>query len=510
MEYCSIACKRDCVRASGNVTHSVSLGLYRGLGGLWRVSVKKRFAELLTFVMMESMNRISGLLLMVLLAGGTLPAGAAVDFEKSVAPILQSSCLACHHEGSALGGVRVDTHESMSIKTPLGPVVTPGDPEHSTLYATLLIPKGRPMAMPPAGPLADAQKEIIRQWILEGAKWPEGYVVGKRQTSGEYKDDLALVEAARARIVQRSGVAREAAMKPYTETIPATDVTMEFLPIRAGSFAMGTPDSESGHEADESPVHQVKVDAFWMAKVETTWDAYRIFMIAQQAIEKANPDAMVDAVSRPTPPYVEMSFGMGLDGYPAISMTQHAANKFAQWLSIKTGHFYRLPTEAEWEYACRAGTNTAYSFGDDPAQLGDYAWFADNSDGKYQKVGTKKPNPWGLHDMHGNVMEWTLDQYDEKFYGEGDKLALNPWNKPAMPYPLVVRGGGWADEAVYLRCGTRLGSDPDWKIQDPQLPKSIWYETDAQWLGFRLVRPLKTPTAQEMFAYWNNGVEHDE
>ncbi|MCZ2155804.1 MAG: hypothetical protein LC114_18205, partial [Bryobacterales bacterium] len=168
------------------------------------------------------MNRTSGLLLAILLAGSTLPARAAVDFEKSVAPILQSSCLACHREGSALGGVRVDTHESMSAKAPLGQVVVPGDPEHSTLYTTLLIPKGQPMAMPPAGPLAAAQKEIIRQWILEGAKWPEGYVVGKRQTSEKFKDDIALVEAARQRIVQRSGVARETAMKPYTETIPAT------------------------------------------------------------------------------------------------------------------------------------------------------------------------------------------------------------------------------------------------------------------------------------------------
>ena len=253
----------------------------------------------------------------------------------------------------------------------------------------------------------------------------------------------------------------------------------------------------------------MKLDPFWMGKFEVTWDAYRLFMFAQQANEAANPDEMVDAISRPTPPYVEMSFGMGLNGFPAISMTQHAANKYCQWLSAKTGHFYRLPTEAEWEYACRAGTSAAYSFGDDASQLGDYAWYFENSDGKYQKVGKKKPNPWGLYDMHGNVMEWTLDQYSTEFYASDGKLAINPWNKSTDPYPHSARGGGWADSAGQVRCGARMPSDPSWKFQDPQLPKSIWYHTDAQWLGFRLVRPLNTPSAKEIFDYWNNGVEYD-
>src|SRR5262249_56269690 len=125
-----------------------------------------------------------------------------------------------------------------------------------------------------------------------------------------------------------------------------------------------------------------------------------------QAGEVARKDALIDAVSRPTKPYVEMSFGMGINGFPAISMTQHAANKYAEWLSAKTGEFYRLPTEAEWEYACRAG-------GGDPSPLEDYAWYTTSSNGKYQPVATRKPNAWGLHDMLGNGMEWTLDQYSE-------------------------------------------------------------------------------------------------
>jgi formylglycine-generating enzyme required for sulfatase activity len=197
---------------------------------------------------------------------------------------------------------------------------------------------------------------------------------------------------------------------------------------------------------------------------------------------------------------------MGLDGYPAISMTQHAANKYAEWLSAKTGEFYRLPTEAEWEYACRAGTNTAYYFGDDASKLGDYAWYSANSQGKYEKVKTKKPNAWGLYDMLGNVMEWTLDQYAA--YQAG--AEVNPWVRATKPYPHAVRGGGWNDAADMLTCAARVASDPSWKQQDPQLPKSIWYLTDAQWLGFRLVRPAKLPGFAEMYRYWNSGLEHDE
>ena len=221
-------------------------------------------------------------------------------------------------------------------------------------------------------------------------------------------------------------------------------------------------------------------------------------------------DKLSDAVTRPSKPYVEMSFGMGKDGYPAIAMTHHAANKYCHWLSAKTGHFYRLPTEAEWEYACRAGTQTAWSFGDDPAKLPEYGWFEKNSDFKYQKVGRKKPNPWGLYDMHGNVVEWCLDQYNPESYKQaGATVLLEPWHQAKLPYPHAVRGGCWDSPPEDCRSGARRGSDRAWKAQDPQLPKSIWWFSDAQWVGFRIVRPLKVPPPEELVKYWTSGTEKD-
>jgi formylglycine-generating enzyme required for sulfatase activity len=112
--------------------------------------------------------------------------------------------------------------------------------------------------------------------------------------------------------------------------------------------------------------------------------------------------------------------------------------------------------------------------------------------------------------MEGNVTEWTLDQYDPNFYHKNaDQTTVEPWNKATKPYPHAVRGGSWNDPAVQLRCGARMASDRSWKMQDPQMPKSIWYLTDAQWLGFRLVRPLKVPDAKGMYQYWNSGVEKE-
>jgi formylglycine-generating enzyme required for sulfatase activity len=318
--------------------------------------------------------------------------------------------------------------------------------------------------------------------------------------------ELAAVQRIRTRIEERATKTKTAgAPAPYKVTIPNTTTGYSMVSVPAGEFLMGS--SGAGAKADEQPQHKVRLDAFWMQAHEVTWDAYLMFMFADQAKEVGSPDALVDALSRPTAPFVEMSFGRGSSGFPAISMTQHAANKFAEWLSAKTGEFYRLPTEAEWEYACKAGTPTGIG----PGPVGDYAWFAANSGqaqftrGTYHKIGTKKPNAWGLYDMLGNVREWTLDQYAPYTA----QPAENPWVKSTAPYPHAVRGGSWSDDEAGVSCTVRVQSDPSWKKQDPQLPKSIWYMTDAQWLGFRLVRPAALPSAEEMYRAWNNGVELD-
>jgi formylglycine-generating enzyme required for sulfatase activity len=209
-------------------------------------------------------------------------------------------------------------------------------------------------------------------------------------------------------------------------------------------------------------------------------------------------ELIVDGISRPSKPFTDVTFDMGKSGHPAFGMTQLAARCYCKWLSGKTGRYYRLPTEAEWEYACRAGTTTAYSFGDDPHQLEDYGWFFDNADDQCQRVGQKKPNPWGLHDMHGNVREWVLDAYDPGYYQRlAGQAVRTPLLVPRTVYPRVVRGGCWDSDPEELRSAARGASDPEWKSEDPRDPQSIWQFTTPVAPGFRVVRPLRRPTDEE-------------
>ncbi|HEY7158339.1 MAG TPA: SUMF1/EgtB/PvdO family nonheme iron enzyme [Gemmataceae bacterium] len=285
--------------------------------------------------------------------------------------------------------------------------------------------------------------------------------------------------------------------KSYSETIPGSKVKFDMVAIPGGAFVMGSPAGEKDRKDDEGPQHPVKIRPFWMGKCEVTWDEFDLFWRARpgqkEDKEPENPkDA--DAVTRPTPPYADETFKKGREGHPVLCITWHTAMQYCRWLSVKTGKVYRLPTEAEWEYACRAGSKTAYFFGDDPAKLGDYANFQDNSDDKTLKVGSKKPNPWGLHDMYGNVSEWCLDEYKKDAYAAFslDKPALSPVVLPGEKvFPRAVRGGSWGDEAKDCRSASRLASELDWMVQDPQRPRSIWWLTDADFVGFRVVRAVE-------------------
>lgn len=495
---------------------------------------------------------------------GSLTA-APVDFVRDVKPIFEAACIHCHGPKKQDGKVRMDTKAACFESNGDNPGVTPGKPEESSVYWTTVEPHDSDLVMPPkkpflekyqtelikawieqgaawpeglvlqeeprmdfvnniqplfkrGGPFSEEERRLIRLWADQGAVWPEGKVLAGAPAEDEPSgpgDNLDLVKVIHEKVASESKEQSASDMKEYTATVPASGAKFTMVPIPGGSFTMGSPDTEKGRNADEGPQHQVQIEPFWMGKFEVTWNEYEPFMITdvprrkdgvpERIPEDADPAFIV---SKPTTPYEEMSFGMGTDGFPAISMTEHAALKYCQWLSAQTGHFYRLPTEAEWEYACRAGTTTAFSWGDDPSQADQYAWHYGNSEEKYHPVGKKLPNPWGLHDMHGNVIEWCLDWYDAGTYAQRSGTSVSPFVKPSSGklYPRVSRGGSWFDDVEYLRSSARFKSNIAWKNQDPQLPKSIWFHTDAQWLGFRLVRPLKVPSPETMNEFWNMGL----
>jgi formylglycine-generating enzyme required for sulfatase activity len=438
-----------------------------------------------------------------------------IDFVEHVQPILEIYCLSCHGGEHAEGDLDLTTSRSAARYADL---LVPFAPEESLLFTTSSAAPDDAQLMPPAdqgGPLAKDSIEILRLWIAQGAVWPEELTLTVRPKPAVQvpsPDDMQLVRRIHAKIVATARDEASAAMEDYEAEVPLTEAPYEMIALDGGSFMMGSPAAEPGRGDEEGPQTEVEVAPFWIGKYEVTWDEYEPFMLTgitrlKNGMRKDFDPAVhtdVDAVSQPTTPYVEMSFGMGQYGYPAISMTQHGANKYCQWLSAQTGRFYRLPTEAEWEYACRAGSATAYSFGDDAGQLDDYAWHAGNSEEKYQLVGQKEPNAWGLYDMHGNVAEWTADQYVPDYFNRLAKGAANPFVRPTTLYPRSVRGGGWADAPGRLRSAARRGSESLWQQQDPQLPKSQWYLTDAPWLGFRLVRPREIPSVEEMYFYWNS------
>ena len=247
----------------------------------------------------------------------------------------------------------------------------------------------------------------------------------------------------------------------YSEKIPNSDLSIEMIFIQGGEYSMGNKNSNVN----------TQISSFWMSKYEITWEIYNLFMEFDQSNKLEyiidGDTIKVDGISKPTTPYTDMTFGMGYEGFPAVNMTHFAASKFCKWLSLITGNYYRLPTEAEWEYACRSGTSSDYYYGDDISLIDEYSWNKNNSDNSYQRVGQKIPNKWGLHDMLGNVSEWVADSYDDNIF-KSKKLKKDPFIFNESKYPKVYRGGSWNDEPSSLLTHKRFYSDNSLQKRDPQ------------------------------------------
>jgi len=255
----------------------------------------------------------------------------------------------------------------------------------------------------------------------------------KTQTVTITKDKTQAVE-----LKLEKSKAISATGKTYTNSIG-----MEFVLIPSGTFKMGSSNGES----DEKPIHSVTIsEAFYMGKYEVTQKEWK-------AVMGDNPSSFKG------------------DKLPVEQVSWNDIQEFIKKLNQKEGGTkYRLPTEAEWEYAARAGSNSKWSFGDNESQLGDYAWYGSNSNSQTHPVGQKKPNKYGLYDVHGNVWEWVQDWYDSNYYSSSPKTDSKG---PSSGSLRVFRGGGWYSDAEYTRSADRDFDNPEYGFSN---------------IGFRLVR----------------------
>lgn len=247
--------------------------------------------------------------------------------------------------------------------------------------------------------------------------------------------------------------AKPEALSPFVESIPGTSVKFEMIPLPAGTIPLTSLEANNGNPS-------IAIKPVWIGKTEVTWDEYDVFAFHLDKNENP-PIGSLDAITRPSKPYGAPDRGFGHKGYAALNMTFHAAQEYCRWLSAKTGKNYRLPTEAEWEYACRAGATGKLSH----EKLEQQAWYWDNAEGKTHPVATKQPNVWGLYDILGNAAEWVIGH-------DGAPL---------------VAGGSFKSKADLLDYSLRAKQAPFWNMTDPQMPKSKWWLSDATFVGFRVV-----------------------
>ena len=302
------------------------------------------------------------------------------------------------------------------------------------------------------------------------------------------------------------------AFENFIETVPGTAASISMIAVPGGEFLMGSPENEPFRNADEGPQKKVKVSDFFMGEVEVTWDQFWAFYSETMSEGRTPPSVIyannsrddIDAVSGPTPPFGLPDQGWGMGNRPAITMTHYSAQTFCQWLSLKTGRTYRLPTEAEWEYAARGGTDTPYFFEGNPKKLSNegflknifkpdttgiysYTAYINNSSNRTKLPEDVKANPFGLKNMLGNVMEYCEDWYAENAYDSIQDGELDP-KGPAEGTEHVVRGGHYNSDAAELRSAARSHTEHDrWLRTDPQNPKSIWWYSDIKGIGFRVV-----------------------
>ncbi|MBN2214342.1 MAG: SUMF1/EgtB/PvdO family nonheme iron enzyme [Bacteroidales bacterium] len=339
---------------------------------------------------------------------------------------------------------------------------------------------------------------------LNSGHYIEGYTHGSNATFG-------LVSSAPKEIFTEPATVN--GFTSFTEQIPGSPVSFRMIAVPGGRFIMGSPEDEPFRKDNEGPLREVEVSGFFMGEVEVTWDEYLAFY-AQTSAEgrttdteglRARQTSDTDAISGATPPYGQPDQGWGMGQRPAISFTFHAAGTYCRWLSMVTGKTYRLPTEAEWEYACRAESSTPYFFPGDPekfektglrarlskndtAVINSYIIYKANSQAKTQAPDRVKPNPFGLKNMAGNVAEFCSDWYQSDAYARYPEGVLKNPRGPESGDEHVIRGGSFLDMAGNLRSAARSFTRTDeWLKTDPQIPKSIWWYSDCFNVGFRVV-----------------------